>query len=697
MGRIAIILFLAAPLTWAQQIGQNTPALGDTTSTFSTSSQLVVETVNVKDKSGKPLEGLTAKDFMVTEDGAEQTIRLFEYQKVPESLDAEPAIAIPSAPLKKLPEAQITSERPGDIRYQNRRLLVLYFDMTAMPPPDQLRAIAAAERFVRTQMTPADRMALMRFEGGAVRVMSDFTDDRKRLDSILQTMIVGEAEGFAETSSDDSTPDTGAAFGQDDSEFNIFNTNRQLSALQTAAKMLGQLSEKKSVLYFASGLKLNGLDNQAQLHATTNAAIRAGVSFWPIDARGLVAEAPIGDATQGSPGGRAMYTGASALALTTNFQRSQDTLFALAADTGGKALLDNNDLSMGIVQAQKNISSYYILGYYATNATLDGKFRRIKISLTNGLSASLDYRQGYFAGKTFGKFTATEKERQLEDALMLGDPITELTIAMEIDYFQLNRAEYFVPVVVKIPGRELALARKGGAERTLIDFIGEIKDDYGSTIQNVRDKADIKLSGETAAKLAKQPIEYDTGFTLLPGKYKIKLLARDAETGRIGTYETTFVIPNLNKEVKRIPVSSVVLSSQRVDLKDAIYNALKSKEQAEATNPLVQDGQKLIPSVTRVFSKRRDMYVYLQAYEPGVTSATPMVAFVAFYRGESKVLETPPRSVTEGLSNRLKTLPLRFDISLDQLSPGAYNCQVTVLDPMGQKAAFWQAPIVVVQ
>src|SRR6202035_3406256 len=274
MNRIAIILFLSAQLTWAQQIGQNTPALGDTTSTFSTSSQLVVETVNVKDKSGKPLEGLTAKDFMVTEDGAEQTIRLFEYQKVPESLDAEPAIAIPSAPLKKLPEAQITSERPGDIRYQNRRLLVLYFDMTAMPPPDQLRAIAAAERFVRTQMTPADRMALMRFEGGAVRVMSDFTDDRKRLDSILQTMIVGEAEGFAETSSDDSTPDTGAAFGQDDSEFNIFNTNRQLSALQTAAQMLGQLSEKKSVLYFASGLKLNGLDNQAQLHATTNAAIR---------------------------------------------------------------------------------------------------------------------------------------------------------------------------------------------------------------------------------------------------------------------------------------------------------------------------------------------------------------------------------------------------------------------------------------
>jgi hypothetical protein len=224
-----------------------------------------------------------------------------------------------------------------------------------------------------------------------------------------------------------------------------------------------------------------------------------------------------------------------------------------------------------------------------------------------------------------------------------------------------------------------------------------VKDDYGSTIQNVRDKADIKLSGETAAKLAKQPIEYDTGFTLLPGKYKIKLLARDAETGRIGTYETDFVIPNLNKEVKRIPVSSVVLSSQRADLKEAIYNALKSKDQAEVTNPLVQDGEKLIPSVTRVFSKTRPMYVYLQAYEPTATSTQPLVAFVTFYRGQSKVFETPPRSVSEGLSNRLKTMPLRFDISLDTLPPGEYNCQVTVLDPMEQKAAFWQAPIIVVQ
>ena len=271
---LVFLLFLVVSAR-TQQIGQNAPANGNPAN-FSISSQLVVETVNVKDKNGKPVEGLTAKDFTVTEDGAEQSIRLFEYQKVSEVAEPERPIPAVAQPLKKLPEAQITAEKPGDLRYQDRRLLVLYFDMTAMPPPDQLRAISAAQKFIRTQMTPADRMALMRFEGGAVRVMSDFTQDRERLNSILETMIVGEAQGFDETTSDDSTPDTGAAFGQDDSEFNIFNTNRQLSALQTAAHMLGQLSEKKSMLYFASGLRLNGLDNQAQLHATINAAVRAG-------------------------------------------------------------------------------------------------------------------------------------------------------------------------------------------------------------------------------------------------------------------------------------------------------------------------------------------------------------------------------------------------------------------------------------
>ena len=686
-------VLLVATAAVGQQVGTNQQAAGP--STFQSSTQLVVETVVVKDKSGKPIEGLTQKDFTITEDGVPQTIKFFEYQKLPGATEPEPAYTAPVIPHDKYPRAQISPESPGSGKYSGKRLLAMFFDMTAMPVPDQVRAFAAAEKFVRTQVTSADMVAIMMYQGGAVRVLEDFTNDRDRLLRTLETLIVGEDQGLDETISDESASDTGAAFGQDDSEFNIFNTDRQLAALQTAAKMLGTLNEKKALIYFASGLRLNGLDNQAQLHATINSAIRAGVAFWPVDARGLVAEAPMGDATKGSPGGLGMYTGVSAMQMNANFQRSQDSLWSMAADTGGKALLDTNDLSRGIVNAQQSISSYYLIAYYTSNEALDGKFRRIKISLNDGVAANLDYRQGYYAGKQFTKFTAADKERQLEDALMLADPITELTIAMEVDYFQLNRAEYFVPLIVKIPGSELARARKGGAERTVIDFIGEIKDEFGTTITNVRDKVDIKLSNQTAAELAKRPIEYDTGFTLLPGTYTVKFLARDAETGRIGTYQTKFLIPNLNKVEARIPISSVVLASQRVNMRDAIYN-VKDKQNAEAVNPLVVGGEKLIPSVTRVFSKSRDLYVFLQAYERAATTQQPLYAFVTFYRGQAKAFETPPLPVTEGLDPKSKAVPLRFSISLGKLAPGEYNCQVTVLDPNGQKAAFWQAPVMLV-
>lgn len=684
-----------------QTIGQNKSSDAQQTMTLSVRSQLVVETVVVKDKQGNFVPGLTAKDFALTEDGVPQTIRFAEHEVLPTT-------AMPLAPsrpedeeikiYRKLTRTQIAQESSNKPRYSNHRLLALYFDMTAMDPAEQIRALSAAEKFIRTQLTDADLVSIMRYAGGSVDVLQDFTADRNRLLSILETLIVGEGQGSAESADDSSSADTGAAFGQDDSEFNVFTTDRQLSALQTAAQMLGHLNEKKALVYFASGMRLNGVDNQAQLHATVDDAIRSGVSFWPIDARGLVAEAPLGDATQGSQGNQGMYTGAAALAVTNNFQSSQDTLYALAGDTGGKALLDYNDLSKGITQAQQSISDYYILEYYTTNTALDGRFRHIKITANNPNVANIDYRLGYYAGKDFGKFNATDKERQLEEALMLEDPITELTIAMEINYFQLNRAEYFVPIVVKIPGRELALAKRRGAAHTLIDFVGEIKDVYGgTTVSNVRDNVNIKLSDSTAAELAHRPIEYETGFTLLPGKYTIKFLARDDETGRIGTYQTSFIIPNLNKEQWSVPTSTVVLGSQRIDLKDAIYDAAKSKDQIRNAyvNPLVTDGRKLVPSVTRVFSNHRDLYIYLQGYEQTV-HPKPLVAYVSLYRNQSMVYESQPISVTPPTTTRVAVAPMSFTVALEKFPPGEYQCQVTVLDPADDKSSFWQAPIKIV-
>jgi VWFA-related protein len=698
--RVVTLFLLSASVGLAQQ---QQPQAQPPQATFRATTRLIVQSVFVKDKDGKPIEGLTAKDFVITEDGQPQDIAFVEYQRLatevaPQAADLQAPVPLTAKPattattVAPTVQTQISSPPSGDIRYQDKRLIVLYFDGSNMPPADSIRAYTNALKFINTQMTRSDLVAIMAFQNGAVSVKNDFTDDKEKLREVIGILIYGDDQN------NDGIPDhpEGTAFGQNDAEFNIFNTDRQLAALQTAVNMLKGLPEQKTLLYFASGMRLNGADNQAQLRATVNAAIRANVTLNPIDARGLVAMPPLGDATQRSPGGLAMFTGSAANQMMNNFQRSQDTLYALAKDTGGKAMFDYNDLSLGIVQATQAVTSYYIIGYYSTHLATDGKYRRVKVSLNNPqyASADLSFRQGYYGDKAFGNFSASDKERQLEDALMLENPVTEITIAMEVNFFQLNSAEYFVPVAVKIPGSELALAKRRGALRTLIDFIGEVKDDNGYTIQNMRDKLDIPLDKETAERLATSPIQYETGFTLLPGKYVIKLLARDSETGRIGTYQAAFQVPNLMREQKRLPISSVVLSSQRIPMTEALLTVQKGA--AQLTNPLVFDGQKLFPSVTRVFSKSRDMFVFLQAYQRGATTTQPLVAFVTFLKGDQKILETDPLQVIDGIDPKSKAVPLRFSIPLDKLDVGRYDCQVTVLEPTGQKVAFWQAPIALV-
>ena len=148
------------------------------------------------------------------------------------------------------------------------------------------------------------------------------------------------------------------------------------------------------------------------------------------------------------------------------------------------------------------------------------------------------------------------------------------------------------------------------------------------------------------------------------------------------------------REEKRLPISSVVLSSQRVPMTEALLTVQKGA--AQPTNPLVFDGQKLFPSVTRVFSKSRDMYVFLQAYERDATTTQPLVAFVTFFKGDQKILETDPLQVIDGIDPRSKAVPLRSAFRSTSSTSGRYDCQVTVLEPTGQKVAFWQAPIALV-
>ena len=675
---------------------------------FEAAANLVVVDVTVRDRAGNPVEGLKKEDFTVIEDGKPQAISVFEFQKL--ALDRLPRLDPASVPVAAAPAPDAPQEPGAKPWYQDRRLLALFFDLSGMPPADLFRAQDAALKFLDEHMTEADLVSVMSFST-RLRILQDFTGDRDKLARIIRGFTLGETaqlEEAAEAEDPDADPE---ALAIDETEFNIFNTDRKLSALESAASRLRGFPARKALVYFSSGVGRTGVENQSQLRATINAAVRSNVSFYPIDARGLTPLPPGGGAAVAAPRGTSIFSGQGQRRQRERFDNQQETLFSLAAETGGKALLDTNELSTGIVDAQRDFRSYYILGYYSTNAALDGRFRRIQVKLAPPAQARLEYRRGYYAGKDFSRFTADDKERQLAEALALGAPVTDLPMALEVNYFRLGGSRYFVPVAVKIPGSAISLKRRGGHEETELDFIGEVRDAGGRPAGAVRDGITVKLTEANAAQLGRRHLQYDTGFMLAPGAYKLRFLARENRSGKMGAFETAFTVPDLSAESAALRMSSVVWSSQREPLASAV-GAADRKDRLLEFHPLVRDGHKLIPSITRVFRRDQNLHVYFEVYDPaadGESRAPAVAATVSFFQGNTKVFESPPVEARqpppvearrkpvrarEAPAPRTQALPVQFQIPLKPLAAGAYTCQVNVVDEAGRKFSFPRARLV---
>jgi VWFA-related protein len=683
-------LFLIAATLFAQDV------------TFTTETKLVIVDLSVKDKSGRPILTLKKEDIEVFEDGVRQDVRVFELQK----LSGEPLASLsfasrePQTAEEKAAAPKPTTVAPtvnSAIRYQDRRLLCLFFDMTSMQPPEQIRAQDAAVKFLQSQMTASDLVEIMTYTT-AIKVVQEWTDNRDLLISTIKKLTVGEGSDLADMAS--TTADEGddsGSFAADETEFNIFNTDRKLTALEDAARKLSLFPEKKALVYFSSGIGKTGVENQSQIKATVNAAVRANVAFYPVDARGLVALPPGGDASQASPRGTGIMTGSRQQGLRNSLNDSQETLVTIAADTGGKAMLDTNDLTMGIRQAQEDINSYYIVGYYSKNAAADGKYRRIDIKLVSkDLNAKLDFRKGYYGSKTWQKFNASDKERQLEEALTLGDPVNELPLALEVDYFRVARDRYFVPISVKIPGSAVGLSKKGAKQTADLDFIGQVRDASGKLVSGVRDQITVKLDEANAAKLGQRHLQYDAGLTLTPGTYSLRFLARENQSGKMGTFETKFTIPDLNGG-KSMRLSSVIWSNQKESVTAAVGTAGATKKLLEAS-PLVQDNQKIVPSITRVFRKDQTMYVYFEVYDPSMDpdrKLPSLAAQVELMLGAKVVYTSPQVRLAKLGTTRPGVAPFAFQIPLAKLPAGQYISQVSVIDENGRKFAFPRSEVVV--
>ena len=662
-------------------------------SVIRTSTDLVLIDAQVTDRSGKPVRGLKPEQFTLLEDDKPQRISSFDYYDI-EAIetaaaeDAQPVVVTlggVSAP-EKVREA-----------VRDRRMLVLFFDMTSLDPDQLLRSTAAGQRFLREQMTPADLVAVVAF-GNQLRVVANFTNNRGLLQHAVarlvpgaESQLAGMADAAAAPGEEAVNEDTGAAFTADETEFNIFNTDRKLAAVEALADLLRDIPGKKSVIHFTGGITQTGEENRSQLRAATDAANRANVSFYTVDSRGLLATIPGGDPNTGAATGTAMFSGAAVFRQVQSRQDSRETLATLANDTGGRAFFDTGDFREVFQKVLADAAGYYLLGYYSTNPKSDGRWRRVKVRV-DAAGLRVRYREGYYAPKDYGIFTTEDRERQLEDAMRAETPRVELPVALETAHFRLGKGQIFVSIAAKLASSALQWAEKRGRHEVEFDFAVEVREEKsGGVAGALRDTVKVKLGAERFQQIGQRALVYQGGMILGPGSYRLKFLARENETGRIGTFEQELVLPAPQSE--RLELSSVLLSSQLEAVRKPSEVGKEVEKKALAmdarlkTSPLEMGGERIIPSVTRVFTTQQKLYVFFQAYLPPKSHETTLRAGLIFFRNGERVSATPMIEPAE-VDAKTRAKPFRISLPLEQLPPGRYTVQAVVVEAGGEQAAF---------
>src|SRR2546423_2411987 len=698
---VAGLLLQAAAPVIAQQSGQ----AGINEARIRVSSDLVLVIAVAHDRRGTLVGDLKKGDFTLREDGKKQEIATFDFENVDELATAGPAeAAVSGVAGGALLSARKQAEPSLDAR--DRRLILLFFDFSAMDPEQIERSVDAAKKFVDTKMQPADLMALVSLATN-MRVDLDFTDDKTKLLVALTAYNSGQGQGFENGSSGsaEGAAETSGAFSADDTDFNTFSADRKLLALQSLMQALGRLPQKKSLIYFSNGISQSGVDNQSALRATTAAAVKANVSFYSLDFRGLQAFPPGGEAQSASLHGQSAYSGASVLNDLSGNTASQETLATLSSDTGGQAFFDSNDFSGVFSQVQKDSSAYYVLGFTSNNPLKDGKFRRLKVQV-NRSDVKLDFRAGYYAGRDFEHLNRADREQQLEDELDAQLPRVDVPLYAGAAYFRQDDSHYYLAVSLVIPGSQIPFMTEKDKDNATIDIIGEALGGGKLRVGQLRDT--VKLAVESAQQVRRKNVQYNTGFVLAPGSYHLKFVIRENQSGRMGSFETDVQIPDLRKAP--LKMSSVVLSSLRAPVTNKKNGA----------NPLIRDQLELVPNITHVFAPDQHLYLQYEVYDaakgknpaplganvenrtvkdaPAAKPAKDSIRVftnIEFLQGATKIYESKPVVANEVTALDRKAVIFQMDLPLEALKPGLYLCQVNVIDDVAGSFSFPRLPLLI--
>src|SRR5262249_52924154 len=333
---------------------------------------------------------------------------------------------------------------------------------------------------------------------------------------------------------------------------------------------------------------------------------------------------------------------------------------------------DSNDFAPAFERVQRDMSAYYLIGYATSNLAKDGRFRTIRVKVKRS-NLKVEARGGYYADRDFQHTARTDRETQLQEQIFSAVSPTDLPVLVTAGYFRLAPDPYYVPIDVAVPGSAVPPPAEKDKDKLVLDVLGLVRDEEGRPVGRIRQT--MQLPPGSTGTVASKQILYQSAVTLPPGRFSVKVVVRENTSGLIGSFEAPVTVP----ELKQAPlkVSSVLLSTQVQAAKDT------------KDNPLIRNGEQLIPNLTHIIGKDQKMLFYYEVYDPASAENAPDVrSSLAFYRGKVKVFETPVIARAQIDDPSRKAAVFQLEVPPGSLPPGLYTCQVNIIDSVAGKFAF---------
>lgn len=676
--------------------------------------ELVQIDVVVEDEKGQLVRNLKREDFQLTEDGKVQSLSYF-------------SVGTSSRPARWLKGTRADVPASGGTATESvidtGRYLVLAIDDLHLSPGSLLTAKQALQRFIDQQISTSDQTSLIT-TSGTLGLYQQFTNERDLLRRAVSRLSVRERvvtsssdipriTPYQAEMIDSNDPDslelavqetmaalrvdrrmaTGMAQGrarQIVAENNSV-TMATLSTLENVIRGLRNLPGRKVMVLVSDGFLLGGLreGRHYDVRRITDVATRAGVVIYSLDARGLVALPGELDASQPGAGGLIMPGVRSRLA-NGGIEAQRDGIYALAADTGGKAIFNNNDINLGLQKVLDDTEVYYLLAFEPTTSYRDGRYRKLEVKLPGYPKYKVRTRKGYFSpdDKQLAKIEREQakllemarnspkeavklRDQQLRTGLSALTPVRDIAIGMTAGYLDTRDEGTSIDLSAHIDISGIELRNEGERHRAQLELVSIIFDENGRTVDNRSEKMELNLRNESLAEARRNGLGYRRLLKLKPGFYQARLLLRQEGTLRLGTANTWIEIPDLARQ--QFALSSIFLTP--------------SDPRTEKGGLVNEDGQ---GSSNRALVYRRfphqgnlDFLVFAYNAKIGENGVPDAAIQTQLYAG-SRLIYASPLGAFFTPDKRQEIdparLPYRARLDLSAFEPGSYELRVVVID-----------------